>query len=860
MKLVNKYGLGMMVALFLGACTAKSSQAPISVTLSENWSFKSSEDSIWRSAEVPGTVHTDLLRNGIIEDPYYRTNEKVQQWIDKKDWEYKTTFSVPDSLLKLGHLELNFQGLDTYADVYLNDQLILNADNFFRSWQVDVKPFLKVTNELRIYFHSPIKVGFQKQEKNGYGLPATNDQSENGGVEGNKLSVFTRKPGYHYGWDWGPRFVTSGIWKPIMLEAWEDQKIQSVFFDQKKVSTESAELEVKVELSSDSKGDIEIVLLADGKELARVSKSVESGINNLSVPITLSQPRLWWTYELGDPYLYDFEVNVLKDGATQDSYSEKIGIRTIELIREANQGGTSFYFKLNGTPVFAKGANYIPQDLFLPRVSDSLYVSLIRSAREANMNMLRVWGGGIYEKDLFYQLCDQEGILVWQDFMYACSMYPGDSAFLTNARLEAEENVKRLRNHPSIAIWCGNNEIDVAWGKYTAWGGWGWQKAYTNEQKEYLWWSYDTLFHKILPKVVAENTSGIAYTPTSPFDGEGRNSENSSKNGDVHYWGVWHGEHSFEEFNDYLGRFMSEFGFQSFPAFTTVKKFTVEEDWDIESNVMASHQRSGIGNLRIKSYMDKYYRLPQGFEDMLYVGQVLQAEGMKVGFEAHRRAMPYNMGSLYWQVNDCWPVASWSGMDYYMNWKGLHYFVKKAFEPVLVSPFVNGDSLKVQIVSDKPEPINGVLTLKIVSFDGKEFWSQSMEVMIPAFSSKSYFSDKVNKLLPKNLQKTHMLIATLEKEGSVAGENVFYFSKTKDLELPMVQITQEIKKETNRWTITLYSEKLARNVFLEFDGLEGHFSDNYFDLLPGQKRELTFLPKGNSTDPILKIKTIRDTY
>lgn len=832
--------------------------------LNKNWTFSSPDTLDWMPAEVPGTVHTDLMADNIIEDPFYRTNERNQQWIDKKDWIYKTSFEMSPSQLNYQQLELVFEGLDTYAEVYLNETLILEADNFFRSWRVPVSSILqKGSNELRIEFKSPTMTGLLGLEDWSYPLPASNDQSENGEMGDKKVSIFTRKPGYHYGWDWGPRLVTSGIWAPIRLAAWNDQVIRDVYYQQQNITSEKAELEVQVTIESHTAGSVDLALNFGTEIALRQKAELSEGLTTINIPVVIENPQLWWTHDLGEPYLYQSTIQIIQQGQVIQEQTDEIGLRKIELIQEPDAAGKSFYFKLNEVPIFAKGANYIPQDIFIPRVSDQQYQSLIQSAKLANMNMLRVWGGGFYEKDIFYELCDQEGILVWQDFMFACSMYPGNADFLDNVQKEAEEQVIRLRNHPSMALWCGNNEIDIAWAQYNPNGGWGWKQRYNEQQKAEIWQAYDTIFHHILAAAVDKYAPQTDYWPSSPQAGPQQHAGNDTPSGDIHYWGVWHGLHPFEDFQQYIGRFMSEYGFQSFPEFSTVKRFTIPADWDIESEVMAAHQRSGIGNLRIKQYMEQYYQLPQNFEDLLYVGQVLQAEGMRMGFEAHRRAMPYCMGSLYWQINDCWPVASWSSMDYYQNWKALHYAAQKAFAPVLVSPYLREDSVFVSLVSDKTNPIPGTLQLELIDFNGQPLWQQKMSTTAQALHALVPFKEKIEAILPEGSRNSSVLkVSFLDETGEILSANSLYFTKTKDLVLPKAMVEYLLTQKPDHWSIELRTDQLARNIYLQFEEVPGRFSENYFDLYPGEVKTVAFYPeqKTKRTTAVLSIKHLRETY
>lgn len=851
----------MALATGISCQSPQTEKLPETFSLNSAWSFQMHGDSTWLPAAVPGTVHTDLIKNGIIEDPYFRTNEFDQQWIDKADWVYKTTFNYhPESSKK--H-ELVFEGLDTYADVYLNGKLIIQADNFFIAWQKEVSAeLINGENEIKIHFHSPIKIGREGLKKWGYALPAVNDQSENGQMGDEKVSVFLRKPGYHFGWDWGPRLVSSGIWLPVYIKSWESARIVDVFYEQKSVSAEQADLigHLDVEIIEDA--HYKVVISQNGKPISESKHHLKKGQNNLDIPLGIANPTLWWTHNLGKPHLYDFETSIFKGTELVDKKNHQIGIRDIKIVQEPDSVGSSFYVQLNGVPIFAKGANYIPNDVFIPRVSDGKYDSLLKSAVAANMNMLRVWGGGFYEKEVFYQRCDQYGILLWQDFMFACSMYPGDEAFLENVKKEAEYNVKRLRNHASIALWCGNNEIDVAWAQFQENSGWGWKQKYSPEQRDQIWKAYYEVFHKILPQSVEKNHPQAFYWPSSPYDKDSTHATSNNTNGDIHYWGVWHGEHDFEQFTKHIGRFMSEYGFQSFPEMATVKKFTIAEDRDITSKVMAAHQRSGIGNMRIKSYMEQYYQLPASFEHQLYLGQVLQAEGMKVGFEAHRRAMPYNMGTLYWQINDCWPVASWSGMDYYQNWKGLHYFAQKAFKNLLVSPFVENEALHIQVVSDSLKGFEAELLAELKDFKGNLIWSQRLKTNIKPNASEKLLTVSLKTLFEKAGKKQSVLSVQLLEGARVLADNVFYFDRVKNLELPKVNLSFETKELGNSVEIRLTTDQLAKNVYLYYEDIEGQFSDNYFDLLPSATKVIVFTPKKQQAFDIQKLKiiSVRDTY
>ncbi len=818
----------LVFALSIYSCDTKkdSSNQPIS-----NWQFKNDTSQTWLPATVPGCVQTDLLVNKKIPDPFFGDNEKHLQWIGKTDWTYQTTFSAND-ILENDHVELVFDGLDTYANVFLNDSLILVADNMFRQWTIEVKNLLKKSqNKLQVNFTAPEKIEQVKAAALSYQLPDPRG--------------FTRKAPYQYGWDWGPKFVTQGIWKPVYLTAWNDIRIIDLHAFAKKITTDTAIVKIEAIIESDDNQKVSLQLRLNGKSYSE-KFTLGKGKNIYRKAISINEPKLWWPNGMGDHPLYilNFEIDA---GKTTIIDSARFGIRNIELVQEKDSIGESFYFKINSVPFFAKGANYIPQDNFPARVSDDKYRNTIQNAVDANMNMLRVWGGGIYEKDIFYDLCDKNGILVWQDFMFACNMYPGDSAFLNNVKEEAAYQVKRLRNHPSLALWCGNNEVSEGW------FNWGWQQSlgYSKADSTELWHNYQKIFEEILPNTIQKYDPVIAYYPSSPKIGWGH--EEALKEGDMHYWGVWWGEEPFEMYDEKVGRFMSEYGFQGFPDLRTLDSCLMPQDRSLDSPELLNHEKHPRGMELIRTYMKREYPVPNDFEDYDYVSQLVQAYGIRTAIEAHRRAMPRCMGSLYWQLNDCWPAISWSSIDYYNRWKALHYFVRDAFKDILISfNQEEMDSVEVYVVSDLQEDLPIKLDLKMLNFEGDVIWQKEKEIQLKKTSSEIYESVDVKDISKEN----HLLSARAFKKDTLIAGNLYYFLPTKDLHLPEVQITQEIIPEGDGFTIILTTDKLAKNVFLSSD-LDGHFSDNYFDLLPGENITVHFTPqiKTNLTGLNLEVRS-----
>ncbi|MDZ7261270.1 MAG: ABC transporter permease [candidate division KSB1 bacterium] len=795
------------------------------VYLHTGWEFKQAGTPQWLPAEVPGCVHTDLLKNNQIEDPFYRDNETKLQWIGKTDWEYRLKFEVTPQLLQYNHIELTCLGLDTYTDIYLNSQQVLSTDNMFREYRLECKEFLKKgDNELLIRFRSPINEVLPIMKQKSYQLPTVNDPGE-------KTSPYTRKAPYHFGWDWGPRFVTCGIWRPIFLDCWNEVKITDLFISTEHLTDQTAILVADLEVVSEAEQLVTIELQDLTENKVRLEKRVllQKGISHTPIKFSIDQPRRWWPNGLGEQFLYQIRTTILKDGKVLDSFQRTIGLRTLELRQQPDEWGTSFTFVINDVPVYAKGGNWIPADNFVTRISDEKYKHLLQSCREANMNMLRVWGGGIYESNVFYGLCDQLGLMVWQDFMFACSMYPGDPEFLNNVEQEARDQLIRLRNHPSIVLWCGNNEVE------TGWFNWGWK----NRLPEAAWQDYLKLFHDLLPKICQLYDPTRPYWPSSPSSNL-KEPADSQKSGDVHYWDVWHGTKPFIEFKRQFPRFISEYGFQSFPAPESIAQFTLPEDRRIDSPVMLVHQKSGRGNKLIEEYLLRDFPKPKNFDSFAVVSQILQAEGIKLGTEHFRRIKPRCMGSLYWQIDDCWPVASWSSIDYYGTWKALHYYAKKFYNDILVSPDMNDEQIQVYLVSDRNEPVKGNLHVGLYNFDGHKLFYQSKQVELAPLESEAVFSFSRKELLSRQNLKTCFLYGEFEMNGEIVSSNQLYFLPAKELSLPRPEIRLRVEPMAGGMKLFLSSNKLARNVYLSSPRIKGFFNDNFFDLFPNREVIIEF--------------------
>ncbi|THV61986.1 beta-mannosidase [Chryseobacterium candidae] len=776
---------------------------------SENWQFKNSKDQKWLPAKVPGTVHLDLLDNKIIPDPFKDENEKKVQWIENEDWDYQAAFTVSSQELKNDNIDLVFNGLDTFFEIYLNGQLLKKTDNMFRKWTISVKPYLKSgNNTLQIKFKSAVNTGKELAKK----VPFTMPESPRS---------FVRKAQYQFGWDWGPRLVTAGIWKDIQLEFWNNAKIITVKDIQKRVSDTSNDLRFDIEIYAQNAGDYTLDLNTTHQKI-----SLKKGNNTISVPYETSGMKLWQPNGRGEAHLCDFEVKLSKDQKNIDAKNIRIGLRTVELVQEKDEKGKSFYFKVNGQPLYIKGTNWIPGDSFSPRMTKEKYQKLIKDTKDANMNMIRIWGGGIYEDDEFYKACDENGILVWQDFMFAGSFYPADEAFLNNVKEEVKDQVNRLQNHPSIALWCGNNEIDEAI------VNWGYQKQFNYSKNDSLqvWKDYKKLFHEVIPNALAENLKSDKniYWPSSPSIGWGH--KESLTEGDSHYWGVWWGEQPFEIYNEKVGRFMSEYGFQGTPSLETTKSmFSGIPDLNLQNPTIKAHEKHTRGWDIINEYLKRDYKIPTDFVQYNYVSQLLQARGMQIAIEAHRRAKPYNMGTLYWQLNDCWPVVSWSSIDYLGNWKAFHYQAKRSFEPVLVSIAETEKSYDIYLISDLVKELNSDIKFELIDFKGKTLWKSNHSDNIKADVSKKIRSISKSELGQFDLSKAVLKISS---EKDTTFEKLFFFNKPKDLKL----LKPEIKiRKISPTEIEISTDMLAKDIYLIGDT---HFSDNFFDLLPGTPKRI----------------------
>ncbi len=816
------------------------------IPLPATWVFHKVGEPIWQPAIVPGTVHTDLLRNRRIENPFWGSNERELQALEQGIYEYEGKFNITQKQLSAQNIQLIFEGLDTYSLVKLNEVEILRSNNMFRTFPLSVKKRLKEgENTLFIRFYPAADSGKILAQQNPYRLPE-------------KERIYTRKAQYQYGWDWAPRFVTCGIWKPIRLQCNWALELQDVQFVQDSLSPALAKMTAKLTIFSDTFGTKKVQISDLGNRVSIEKRvALHKGINTITVPFEVKKPHLWFPNGYGEPYLYQFNIKLIDNKKVEDIKSLSWGFRTVEVVQEKDSVGRSFYLKINGIPIFIKGANWIPAESFPTNISFDFkdkstqipnIPRLIAAAKEAHFNMLRVWGGGYYEDDRFYKLCDENGILVWQDFMFACAMYPGDSLFLQNVENELIDNIKRLRHHASIALWCGNNEIDEAW------HNWGWQKTmnYSPNDSQAIWQDYTHLFQEMIPAMLSEYDPSRYYHPSSPTNGWGRQSAYTE--GDVHYWGVWWGLEDYRKYSEKVGRFHSEYGMQALPNYTTILQFTEEKDRKLFSDALKNHQKHPTGFKNLDIYLDRDFPDTKDLRNYIYLTQLLQAEAMRTAIYAHRLAKPYCMGTLYWQLNDCWSGISWSSIDYYGNWKAAHYAIKEAFSPIVPIISERHDSLFVDFVSDKIGITEVSYTIHFQDFGGNNVANQSTTGIVKQLE----FNKNRNILampIPKNLQRNSFFVQAIltytENGKSEKSENFHYFAAPKNLKLTKnPKIVMELDKK-NPQLLHISANTFVKNAYIYLENTPLHVSENYFDL-PANTTKTVELPQD-----ILDIRSLK---
>lgn len=799
----------------------------------------------WHAATVPGMVQSDLLSATLLPDPYYRDNEAKVQWVGLSDWQYETTFTVDQATLQRDHVELVFDGLDTFADVYLNGTKLTSTDNMFRRWQIPAKQALRLgTNTLEVRLYSPIKQLQPWLRKQAYALPGEFDSAFGDEPKGKQTANYIRKANYQYGWDWGPRIVTEGIWQPVHLDSWNAMRVDDFHIDQTYVTGQSAHINADVAIQSDVIKKIHAVVDVadpDGQSVAHSDTdfNVDPGNNQISIPIQIVHPKRWYPAGYGAQDMYTFKLRVLDEDREIYSAQHATGLRTVELRRDKDAWGKSFAFVINGIPVFAKGADMIPFDSIPTRTTDAQMQHILQSARDANMNMVRVWGGGYYLPDRFYEMADRLGIMIWQDFMFGGAITPRDSAFFDNTRQEAIEQVKRLRDHPSIVLWCGNNEVQ------TGWESWSDRQAFkasiSAEERESIVTGMVNLFSNVLRNVVKEYDNAVPYWASSPstdYDG----AANVLNDGDYHYWDVWSGDAKpVTEYLNVTPRFQSEYGLQSFPELRTIRAFAEPGEMQPESTVMRAHQKydSGNGNKRLLLYITRSYGDPKDFASFVYLSQVMQATGIQLAAEHLRASRPQAMGSMYWQLNDVWPGASWSSIDYFGRWKALQFHARRFYAPLIIAALRNNGTTTVSIVSDRTSSIDQHWRVRVMDFSGNVLDQHDQSAHVSALTSQKLAAYTDAELL-KAADPLHTFVVFELLDGDqVIARNVVFFDEPKNLQLPTPDIHSTLAASADGYSLTLTAGQLARDVWVSFGDVDADVSDNAFDILPGQTVTLT---------------------
>jgi len=781
--------------------------------INKNWTMCEYGEDKKMPAQVPGSVYNDLLLNKKMDDPYWRDNETEILKLSDTDYIYECTFDVQD-ILNEEIVLLHFDGLDTLADIYLNDTHLGKTDNMHRIWEYNVKNIIKASgNKLTVHFRSPTKY--------------IEDAYQNDKIlgEGETLRGFghLRKAHYMFGWDWGPQLPDMGIWKPVKLIGYTCTRIEDVYISQKH-SEKKVDLNFEITLENELKDfNFEITVKDPNGEVITTTDKTD---------ITIESPKIWWPNGYGEQPLYEVCVKLLKDGKVLDTWRKKIGLRTITMHVEKDEYGECFAHCVNGKDIFAMGANYIPEDNILSRVTSERTRQLLLQAKNANYNCIRVWGGGHYPFDEFYDICDELGILVWQDLMFSCSAYHLNDDFEESIKREVEDNIKRLRHHASLALWCGNNEVETA-------GSCGKYLVTPKEKLDYL-----KIFEFIIPEVVKKLDPNTFYWPSSPssvgyFDNPG-----CMQRGDKHIWNVWHGNVPFTDFRKDDCRYVSEFGFQSFPSLETVKTFTLPEDRNIFSYVMEKHQRNAAANGKILGYIQQMYLYPENFDDLIYTSQLLQAEAIQYGVEHFRRIRGICMGTLVWQFNDCWPVASWSSIDYEGRWKALHYFEKRFFAPLMISckeegmlsqntdPNAQIDKLEksIQLCVSNETLCDQKLTVKWYLKNAKSETKKEHTENIVSKALSSLWLEKYE--FPDADLYGDYVYYELIKNDDVISSGTVIFSMPKYFKFVNPELSVKVENDE----IVVTSKAYARCVEIRNEDDTLLLSDNYFDMNAGEKK------------------------
>lgn len=796
------------------------------ITLNGTWNWCDMESKEWHKGTVPGTVLTDMMDGGLIEDPYWRTNEYETRELSRRDYRYEREFEVPESFFREEEQCLVFEGLDTIADIYLNDELLLAVNDMHRTWRIDVKGKLKAVNRLAVAFHSPTAF-IEKADREGDIFYAST-----GCMKGNGA---LRKAHYMFGWDWGPQLPDAGIFRNVYLSGFSTARLDDVRIRQEhgaggvKLSVESS---VRKLSESDTAGSGTLACKITAPDGTVISVEKELCIND-TIEALIEAPQLWWPNGYGAQPLYAVRVELRTSDSILDVWERTIGLRTVTVCTDADEWGNQFAFVVNGQKIFAMGANYIPEDNLLGHLSEERSERLIRDCARANFNCIRIWGGGYYPEDYVYDACDRYGILVWQDLMFACNVYDLNDEFEANILAETADNVKRIRHHACLGLWCGNNEME--WG----WRDWGRLEGHRPKYKA----DYTKIFEMLLPRLVKQVDDQTYYWLSSPSSGGSFDDPNDFNRGDNHYWEVWHSNKPFTEYRDFYFRFCSEFGFQSFPGKKTLDSFSLPEDQNIFSEVMESHQKNGLANTKIFSYISGYYKYPKDMESIAYISQILQLKAIQYGVEHWRRNWGRCMGSIYWQLNDCWPVASWASIDYYGRWKALHYGAKRFYARFMATACEKEElstEIDYYIHNESFEERKAVLRVRLIDRDFHTLYETETEITAAAFEVKNVLPmDFAPFLAEAGMKKRAVAEYSLIEDGCAVSRGTTLFVKPKYFDFKTPEYRISVTEKADVFCIHADADTYVSYAELSLDGYDVVLEDNFFDITSEEGVDIT---------------------
>lgn len=796
------------------------------ITLNGTWNWCDMESKEWHKGSVPGTVLTDMMDGGLIEDPYWRTNEYETRELSRSDYRYEREFEVPESFFREEEQCLVFEGLDTIADIYLNDELLLAVNDMHRTWRIDVKGKLKAVNRLAVAFHSPTAF-IEKADREGDIFYAST-----GCMKGNGA---LRKAHYMFGWDWGPQLPDAGIFRNVYLSGFSIARLDDVRIRQEhgaggvKLSVESS---VRKLSESDTAGSGMLACKITAPDGTVLTVEKEVGINE-TIEALIEAPQLWWPNGYGAQPLYTVRVELRMSDSVLDVWERTIGLRTVTVCTDADEWGNQFAFVVNGQKIFAMGANYIPEDNLLGHLSEERSEWLIRDCARANFNCIRIWGGGYYPEDYVYDACDRYGILVWQDLMFACNVYDLNDEFEANILAETADNVKRIRHHACLGLWCGNNEME--WG----WRDWGRLEGHRPKYKA----DYTKIFEMLLPRLVKQVDDQTYYWLSSPSSGGSFDDPNDFNRGDNHYWEVWHSNKPFTEYRDFYFRFCSEFGFQSFPGKKTLDSFSLPEDQNIFSEVMESHQKNGLANTKIFSYISGYYKYPKDMESIAYISQILQLKAIQYGVEHWRRNWGRCMGSIYWQLNDCWPVASWASIDYYGRWKALHYGAKRFYARFIATACEKEElstEIDYYIHNESFEERKAVLRVRLIDRVFHTLYETETEITAAAFEVKNVLPmDFAPFLAEAGMKKRAVAEYSLIEDGCIVSRGTTLFVKPKYFDFKTPEYRISVTEKADGFCIHAEADTYVSYAELSLDGYDVVLEDNFFDITSEEGVDIT---------------------